>query len=310
MDETITLRQATTADAAAIRDLTRDAYAKWVPLIGREPRPMIADYDAAVRDHRFDLLYVGGALAALIETVDQGDSLLVENLAVAPDFQRRGLGAKLMAHAETVARSLGRRRLWLYTNDRFDGNVRLYARLGYRVESEEPIDGGMTRVSMGKTLAVALPQLGGCVCGAVRYQLNAAPLLVYACHCHDCQGRSGAAFTLPMVVRTADVAVAGPLKVLVRSTRSGREIEDSACATCRTPVFARARAAPDFMSLRAGTLDDADWVTPIVQTFVESAIPWAIIPGVRAVPWAGFDFAAYGSEWAKTAPEFAAAIGA
>ena len=38
-------------DAPAIRDLTRAAYAKWVPVIGREPKPMGADYDLAVRAH-------------------------------------------------------------------------------------------------------------------------------------------------------------------------------------------------------------------------------------------------------------------
>ena len=37
------LRQAVPADAPAIRELTRAAYAKWIPLIGREPKPMTAD---------------------------------------------------------------------------------------------------------------------------------------------------------------------------------------------------------------------------------------------------------------------------
>lgn len=43
---------------------------------------------------------------------------------------------------------------------------------------------------------VGLPQRGGCLCGAVRYGLGAAPLLAYACHCHDRQTRSGSAFAL------------------------------------------------------------------------------------------------------------------
>ena len=55
------LRQAVATDAPAIRDLTRAAYAKWVPLIGREPKPMTADYAEAVRKHRFDLLYAEGS---------------------------------------------------------------------------------------------------------------------------------------------------------------------------------------------------------------------------------------------------------
>ena len=147
----ITLRTAVPDDATAIRDLTRAAYAKWVPLIGREPKPMLADYDAAVRQHRFDLLYVGGELAALIETLDEGDQLLIENVAVSPSHQGQGLGTRLMAQAEAVARGLGHGRIWLYTNQRFEENIRLYSRLGYRIDSEEP-SGDAVRVNMSKDL--------------------------------------------------------------------------------------------------------------------------------------------------------------
>lgn len=147
----ITLRTAVPADAAAIRDLTRAAYAKWVPLIGREPKPMGADYEAAVRAHRFDLLHVGGRLAALIETLDEGDHLLIENVAVSPDDQGEGLGSRLMAQAEVIARNLGYRQLRLYTNKRFEENIRLYSRLGYRIDGEEP-SGDAVRVNMSKTL--------------------------------------------------------------------------------------------------------------------------------------------------------------
>ena len=54
----ITLRPAMLTDALPIRELTRNAYARWVPVIGREPKPMTADYAEAVRKHRIDLLYV------------------------------------------------------------------------------------------------------------------------------------------------------------------------------------------------------------------------------------------------------------
>jgi ribosomal protein S18 acetylase RimI-like enzyme len=147
----IELRPATLLDAAAIRDLTRRAYAKWVPLIGREPMPMTADYDAAVRHHRFDLLLNGGVLAALIETVDEGNQLLIENVAVAPCFQRRGFGRMLLAHAEHIARELGRARVRLYTNQRFAENIRLYERLGYTIDREEDV-GVAVVVHMSKAL--------------------------------------------------------------------------------------------------------------------------------------------------------------
>lgn len=131
------LRRATLSDAAAIRDLTRAAYAKWVALIGREPKPMTADYTLAVRNHLIDLLYDDVVLAGLIETIPQPDHLLIENVAVAPAFHGRGFGTQLMAHAERLATSLGLAQIKLYTNVLFIENVQLYRKLGYEVEREE-----------------------------------------------------------------------------------------------------------------------------------------------------------------------------
>jgi ribosomal protein S18 acetylase RimI-like enzyme len=147
--DTVELVQASQGDAAAIRKLTREAYARWVPLIGREPKPMTADYDEAVRQHRFDLLYVNGELAALIETIGGPGHLLIENVAVSPSFQGKGYGQLLMAHAETLAASSNFREVRLYTNKLFVENVQLYLRLGYRVDREEEVKGG-TAVHMSK----------------------------------------------------------------------------------------------------------------------------------------------------------------
>ena len=149
--EGIRLRRAVSADAATIRELTWAAYAKWVPIIGREPRPMIADYDAAVRDHIIDLLYVDDRLMALIETIPATDHLLIENVAVLPKGQGGGHGRRLLAHAEELAASLGLPEVRLYTNKAFVENVQLYLRLGYQVDREEAFMNGVA-VHMSKLL--------------------------------------------------------------------------------------------------------------------------------------------------------------
>ena len=154
MEGRIELRQAMATDATAIRELTRDAYAKWVPLIGREPKPMTADYAEAVHNHRIDLLHLEGTLAALIETIAEADHLLVENVAVSPGFQGRGLGRKLMAHAEQLAAAAGYREIRLYTNKLFAENVALYRRLGYRIDREEVLAHGIA-VHMSKPVGAA-----------------------------------------------------------------------------------------------------------------------------------------------------------
>jgi ribosomal protein S18 acetylase RimI-like enzyme len=162
----VTMRQATPADAAAVRALTREAYHKWVAVTGREPLPMRVDYAEALQKHRFDLLYDGDTLAALIETALEPDGptpehlmpahllpahLLIVNVAVAPSFQKRGFGRRLMAHAETIAAEAGLSTILLYTNSLMAENIALYRRLGYRIDREQPF-GTSIQVYMSKSL--------------------------------------------------------------------------------------------------------------------------------------------------------------
>lgn len=148
---TIAFRSATPDDAAAIRALVRAAYAKWVPLIGREPRPMNADYQLAVQEHQFDLAFEGAELVGLIETALRDDHLWIENIAVAPAAQGRGLGRQLLERAEARAREAGRRETRLLTNGVMAANIALYERVGYVTTQTEPFMGGST-VYMAKQL--------------------------------------------------------------------------------------------------------------------------------------------------------------
>lgn len=138
----VEIRRAGPADAAAIATLSREAYAKWVPVIGRAPKPMAADYDVAVREHLIDLLEIDGELVALVECIHEPDHLLIENLAVSPAHQGKGYGHRLMAHVEQLARELGHAHVRLYTNKLFAENVAFYAKLGYRTDGESAFKGG------------------------------------------------------------------------------------------------------------------------------------------------------------------------
>ena len=124
---------------------------------------MGADYEAAVRAHRFDLLYRDGRLAALIETIIHPDHLLIENLAVLPACQGLGLGRRLMAHAENLAATQGFSEIRLYTNKLFVENIAFYAGLGYRVFMEEEWPGRGIAVHMRKPIMTAdYPHGGPC----------------------------------------------------------------------------------------------------------------------------------------------------
>ncbi|HEV8391293.1 MAG TPA: GNAT family N-acetyltransferase [Dongiaceae bacterium] len=145
-------RRAGESDVEIMRALTHSAYAKWAQLIGRRPKPMNTDYEHAVRTHVIELAYEDGTLVALLEIIPAADHLLLENIAVAPPHQRQGLGHRLMARVEAMARARGLPQVRLYTNKAFTSNLDFYQKLGYTLEREEPIKAGGTLVHFVKTV--------------------------------------------------------------------------------------------------------------------------------------------------------------
>ncbi|WP_367165753.1 GNAT family N-acetyltransferase [Kosakonia cowanii] len=138
-----TMRIAEISDAEAVTALTRMAYAKWIPVIGREPLPVKADHAAFITEHRVDLLFCGAELVALVETIQCKEDILIENVAVDPRFQKRGYGRKMLIHAEQLAVQAGLDVVRLYTNSLFEENIRFYNSLGYEFEYSEERNGGV-----------------------------------------------------------------------------------------------------------------------------------------------------------------------
>ncbi|TPK39089.1 GNAT family N-acetyltransferase [Mesorhizobium sp. B2-5-4] len=157
-NSSIRFRPAEPADAATIRDIVRAAYARWVPVIGREPLPMRADYDKAIAERQFELAVAEDRIVGMVETMLADDHLWIENVCVAPEAQGRGIGRLLLEHAETKAREAGRPELRLLTNGAFEANVSLYRKLGYTIDREEPFMNGTT-VYMSKR-PVGCPPIG------------------------------------------------------------------------------------------------------------------------------------------------------
>jgi ribosomal protein S18 acetylase RimI-like enzyme len=136
----VDVRPAVPSDVEAIAALVERAYAPWVERIGVRPLPMEDDY--AGRVARGEAFVSGGErVEAVLVLVPQDGWLLVDNVAVLPELQGRGIGRRLLAFAEARARALRLRELRLYTNERMTENRALYARLGYEEIGRETIDG-------------------------------------------------------------------------------------------------------------------------------------------------------------------------
>jgi ribosomal protein S18 acetylase RimI-like enzyme len=145
------VRPAQPEEAAAVGDLVRASYSKYVERIGREPAPMLEDYAALVRAGEVWVLAEGGEVLGVLVMRPAEDHLFVDNVAVAPGHQGRGLGRELVAFAEARARRDGLPEVRLYTNEKMQENLAVYARLGFE-ETSRRLDGGYQRVFMRKWL--------------------------------------------------------------------------------------------------------------------------------------------------------------
>ena len=130
----------------------------------------------------------------------------------------------------------------------------------------------------------APPHRGGCLCGAVRYAYNAAPLATVACHCRDCQKLSGATNLLTVYADSAAFHhEQGEVARYRKRGDSGREAEYVRCASCGTRLWHQPLATPQWIMIAAGTLDDPGWIMPAAHIWVSRAAPSANIPaGVYA----------------------------
>ncbi|QMW65315.1 GNAT family N-acetyltransferase [Mumia sp. ZJ1417] len=140
------------ADATAVRELVRSAYAPYVPRMGQEPAPMNADYARDIEDGDVHVVREAGELVAVVVTRGGGDHLLVENIAVVPARQSRGLGRGILAWTEARATSRGYDEVRLYTHETMVENIAFYQRHGFeitRVAAEDPF----RRVHMRKVCA-------------------------------------------------------------------------------------------------------------------------------------------------------------
>lgn len=142
-------RLATEADMPAVRALIVAAYAPYQDRMDKAPGPVLTDYTDAVLAGRMWVL--GHPVAAVLVLDPEPDGMLVENVAVSPAAQGRGLGRALMEFAERQAMARGLRRMRLYTNEVMTENLAIYTRLGYR-ETARRSEGGYSRVFMAKEL--------------------------------------------------------------------------------------------------------------------------------------------------------------
>lgn len=111
---------------------------------------------------------------------------------------------------------------------------------------------------------------GRCLCGKVRYAIDAEPRATSLCHCEDCRRASGA----PVVAWTFFPAgsmrwTEGTPKLIRFAAR-----ERTFCGDCGTPLSFFDPAIPEEFEVTTCSLEQPEAIHPIDHNWVCDRLPW------------------------------------
>lgn len=118
---------------------------------------------------------------------------------------------------------------------------------------------------------------GGCLCGAVRYRITAAPIIARTCWCRLCQKIGAGSATVNVGFPSDAVTIEGELTDYVSTADSGNIMHRRFCPHCGTHMFSEAEVRPHLILVRAGTLETPEIAKPAMTIWTSQAPSWAVI---------------------------------
>ncbi len=129
---------------------------------------------------------------------------------------------------------------------------------------------------------------GGCLCGAVRYEIHGAAMVVGHCHCEHCRKSAGAGHTTIAAYAESAVKITGALTHYKIKADSGMMADRGFCPTCGSWITGNPESAPGVIAITVASLDDPETLAPQMRFFDKRRITWDTIdpalPAFAALP--------------------------
>jgi ribosomal protein S18 acetylase RimI-like enzyme len=145
------IRKASHTDLDQVEACAVAAYTRYIERIGKAPAPMVADFAASIENEALYVIEDSKKICGFVVFYARDNYIHLENVALDPRFQGRGLGMRLIEFVEQRARADGYARVELYTNAKMTENLGLYPRHGYQ-QFDRRIENGFDRIYFEKTL--------------------------------------------------------------------------------------------------------------------------------------------------------------
>jgi hypothetical protein len=118
---------------------------------------------------------------------------------------------------------------------------------------------------------------GGCLCGVVRFEINAAPITTRLCWCRVCQFIAAGNAAISVCFPSSGITVAGETRDFPSVADSGNRMHRRFCPVCGTHLFSEAESRPHLIFVRVGALDDREIARPAATIWTARAPSWACI---------------------------------
>lgn len=116
---------------------------------------------------------------------------------------------------------------------------------------------------------------GGCLCGAVKYEVTGEPKRFYHCHCSRCRKATGAGHASNLFLQPAALKwLSGEEQIRSFKLPEAKRFTNSFCATCGSRL-PRQAAGTDIVMIPCGSLEDEAPIMPQARIFSGSRASWS-----------------------------------
>ena len=118
------------------------------------------------------------------------------------------------------------------------------------------------------------PIHGGCICGEIKYTINAKPLFTQVCHCRDCKKLTGSSYVMNTSIFDNSLNIIGDLSKGELIAGSGKKCTHYFCKKCGVYIYADYEFAIGRLTVRTKTFSNPELFPPQAHIFVKNKDPW------------------------------------
>lgn len=119
---------------------------------------------------------------------------------------------------------------------------------------------------------------GGCLCGAVRFEIDGPIHNIVYCHCSQCRKAQGSAFATNGIVKAGDFRIVSGVEMLTEYESSPGQMKYF-CKICGSPILSKSESRPAQVRVRLGTIESDIAERPMAHIFATSKANWEEITG-------------------------------